>query len=274
MSSTRPKPEPAGTFSSKPGPVLFISDCHLGSPAGPPQRAAWLVEFLESLPGRIGGLFVVGDLFDFWFEYRHAIPKGHFGVCRALAEITRSGVPVLYFGGNHDFWAGSYLRDEIGLQVAEGPRTFELQGRRVFIAHGDGMGGGDAGYKILKRILRSPVAIALYRSIHPDWGIPFAYRVSVASRRHTEPREIIVPRLCREIALPALQRGHDAVVIGHIHEPTHLRLADGDFLILGDWLENFTYGVLQEGRFRLLRRRPGFEIGADLEVPPEVSAGR
>jgi UDP-2,3-diacylglucosamine hydrolase len=213
----------------------------------------------------------VGDLFDFWFEYRHAIPKGHFAVCRALAEIRRDGVPVLYFGGNHDFWAGSYLREEIGLAVAERPCTLELQGRRVFVAHGDGLGPGDTGYKVLKRVLRNRVAIALYRSVHPDIGIPFAYAVSSVSRRYSEPREVILPKLARDIATPELARGHDAVVIGHVHEPAHLRLGDrGEFLVIGDWLENFTYVVLEEGRFRLRRRRPGGGLDADATIAVET----
>jgi UDP-2,3-diacylglucosamine hydrolase len=256
-------------FRPGPGPIAFISDCHLGAPVGPPERTEWLVELLEGWVGRIGGLLVVGDLFDFWFEYRHAIPKGHFAVCRALAGIQRAGAPVLYFGGNHDFWAGSYLSEEIGLEVADGPRSMLLQGKRFFIAHGDGLGGGDQGYKFLKRVLRNRVCIALYRSIHPDLGIPFAYRLSAVSRRHTQPREVIVPKLCREIAEPALREGHDTVVIGHIHEPTHRRLGAGSFVILGDWLENFTYGILEDGRFRLLRRRPGSDPAADPEIPIE-----
>ena len=240
-------------FAPKPGPVVFLSDAHLGAPTGPAERAAWLVQFLEGLPRRIGGLLIVGDLFDFWFEYRHAIPKAHFQVCRVLAEITRSGVPVLYFGGNHDFWAGSYLRDEIGLQVTDGPATLEIQGRRIFVAHGDGLGSGDIGYRMLKAILRNKVCIALYRWIHPDIGVPLAYRISTVSRRHTLPREILLAKLLREIARPRLKEEHDAVVIGHVHDPVHLRSPSGEFLILGDWIDNFTYAVLEDGRFSLRR---------------------
>lgn len=243
-------------FGDAAGPVVFVSDAHLGAPTGPPERAAWLAAFLETLPGRIGGLLVVGDLFDFWFEYRHAIPKGHFRVCRALHEIVRTGVPCLYFGGNHDFWAGSYLEHEIGLSVSQTPRSFTIQNRKLFVAHGDGLGKGDLGYRFIKKVLRNRACIALYRSIHPDIGIPFAYSFSALSRKHTEPREVLVPKLYRDIALPHLAEGHDAVVIGHVHEPTHMRTPDGEFLILGDWIESMTYAVLEEGRFRLLRFLP------------------
>lgn len=253
------------------GPVIFISDAHLGAPSGDPGREERLGSFLDSLRGRIAGLMIVGDLFDFWFEYRHAIPKGHFRVLRAIADLRADDVPVLYFGGNHDFWAGTYLKEEIGIRVTDEPMTFSIQGRNVFVAHGDGLGGGDHGYKILKKILRNRLCIALYRSLHPDIGIPLAYRVSALSRRHTEPREILIPKLARDIALPRLGNGVDAVVMGHVHEPTHIRYRAGDFIVIGDWLTNFTYAALEEGTFSLCRYRPGAEPAI---IPPEISDGR
>jgi UDP-2,3-diacylglucosamine hydrolase len=254
----------------RPGPIYFISDAHLGAAAGPPMRTSWLVEFLEGLPDSIGGLMIVGDLFDFWFEYRHAIPKGHFRVLHALAKITSRGVPTLYFGGNHDFWVGSYLREEIGMEVAEGPRTFMIQGRKLFVAHGDGLGRGDSGYKFLKSVLRNRLCIALYRSIHPDVGIPFAYRLSEISRGHTKPRAVIIPELVRGIALPHIAEGADIVVIGHVHEPSHLRLKKGEFVIIGDWITNFTYAVLEEGKISLRAFHPGG--AAPGIIAPEISA--
>ena len=250
---------------------MFISDAHLGAPQGEAHRAEWLTEFIVGLRGRISGLMIVGDLFDFWFEYRHAIPKGHFRVLRAIAELRAEGVPIIYFGGNHDFWAGAYLRDEVGIEVTDEPMDFVIQGRRLFVAHGDGLGGGDHGYKLLKRVLRNRVCIALYRSIHPDIGIPFAYFLSAWSRRHTEPREVLIPKLVRDIALPRLRAGADAVVMGHVHEPAHLRLPAGDFIVIGDWLASFTYAVLESGAFSLRRFRSGSEPEV---IAAEVRDGR
>jgi UDP-2,3-diacylglucosamine hydrolase len=247
---------PANAFD-RPGRIVFVSDAHLGAPGGDPRREELLDRFLTDLRGQIAGLMIVGDLFDFWFEYRHAIPKGHFRVLRAIAELRADGVAVIYFGGNHDFWAGTYLKDEIGIEVSDGPIEFEIQGRRIYVAHGDGLGGGDLGYKILRRILRNRLCIALYRSVHPDIGIPLAYGVSAVSRRHTEPRETLIPKLVRDIAIPRLRQGADAVVMGHVHEPTHVRLAGGDFIVIGDWLTKFTYAVLEDGEISLRRFHPG-----------------
>lgn len=260
-----------GSTFSESRRLLFVSDAHLGAPAGPPDRETRFVDFLERMGGSIDGLMIVGDLFDFWFEYRHAIPKGHFRALAAIAAIRARGIPVLIFGGNHDFWAGAHLRGEVGIETVDEPVSFTIQGRRVFVAHGDGLGGGDHGYKLLKRVLRSRACIALYRSIHPDIGIPFAYRLSSVSRRHTEPKDILLPKLVRDIAAPRLREGHDAVVMGHVHEPTHVRLSGGDYLILGDWIENFTYAILEEGRFTLFRDT---RFGGAEAIPAEIIGDR
>jgi len=238
--------------------VYFISDAHLGSGPDWPRRRDTLVELISSLAPRASHLYVLGDLFDFWFEYRHAVPKGHFQVLRALADLVASGVPIDYFGGNHDFWCGSYLEQEVGLIVHQQPAVVTHQGRRLFLAHGDGIASGDRAYKLLKAVLRHPWAIALYRMVHPDLGIPLAYRVSKTSRVHSLPIEVLLDRYGRHLVAPRFAAGDDAVVIGHVHSPIHLRDPQGrDFLILGDWLENFTYIRLEQGVFYLERFVPG-----------------
>lgn len=239
-------------------PVYWISDAHLGSAPEPLARQETLVRFLARIRGRAARLFILGDLFDFWFEYRRAVPSGHFRTLHALAALIDAGTPITYLGGNHDFWCGPYLEREVGLTVLPRPGSVELQGRRVFLAHGDGLGPGDTGYRLLKALLRNPVAIALYRTIHPDLGIALAQRVSAVSRRHTKTREFYLRRMARHIAAPQYARGHDAVVLGHVHDPLHLRDAHGrDLLVLGDWIEAFTYAQLVGGVFTLRRYRPG-----------------
>jgi UDP-2,3-diacylglucosamine hydrolase len=243
-------------MAEQPKAVYFLSDAHLGGGPEEDNRRRILLQFLSGLHGSADHLYILGDLFDFWFEYRHAVPKGHFRVLRALADLVEDGTPVTYLGGNHDFWCGSYLSREVGLVVHQRPLSITRQGRRIFLAHGDGLGPGDHGYRLLKAILRSPLAIALYRTIHPDLGIPLAYRVSKASRQHTKALRVILRDLSRHVAGPRFAKGYDAVVTGHIHDPQHLRgPGERDFLIIGDWLVNFTYVRLEGGQFVLERFR-------------------
>ena len=235
---------------------FFISDCHLGLAGRPEERVreARLLRFLDRLePGR-DGLTIAGDLFDFWFTYDRAIPKGGFRVIARLDELRRAGMPVTFVGGNHDFWALPFLRDELGLEVADGSLVRPIQGRRFLIAHGDGLGSGDHGYKLLKRVLRNPVAIALYRLIHPDLGIRLATFTSHVSRGHQgELDPALADRVLREVATPAFAAGHDVVVLGHLHLPT-LRETNGKALvILGDWVQHFTYLRVEGGKLSLER---------------------
>lgn len=262
------------------GPIYFISDCHLGAGPNTEERERRLIELLSELPGRAGGLFVLGDLFDFWFEYRHAIPKGTFRIARALAGVVDSGVPVVYLGGNHDFWVGTYLQEEVGLTMSLEPVTVRLHGRVVHLAHGDGLGPGDSGYKFLKAILRNPLAIAGFRSIHPDLGIPLGWRVSAMSRNHTKDREVLLPKILRDVARPRLRGDVEAMVMGHVHEPSHYRSNGREFLLIGDWIKNFTHVRMEEARFTLYRRDAGGEspVAADsfpvgLEPEPFPSRG-
>jgi len=251
-----PRGEAGPTGSDRAGrPVLFFSDVHLGVPGRSPDRVDRLLRLMASARGRVAEVFILGDLFDFWFEYRHAVPKGHFRFLRGLADLVDSGVPVTYLAGNHDFWVGSYLKKELGLSVSDEPIERRIQGRRIFLAHGDGLGKGDLGYRVLKAVLRSRLCIALYRALHPDLGIPLAYRVSSISRGHTGQREVLLPKLYRDIARPRLREGFDGVIMGHVHEPAHFAGGDpaGDFVIIGDWLDNLTYVEMEGGLFRLMQ---------------------
>lgn len=259
--------EPAGSLDLPDDgrPIVFLSDAHLGARSGDPRREDRLIEFLRRCEGRAAAVFFMGDLFDFWFEYRHAIPKGTFRTMRALAELVESGVYTAYFGGNHDFWVGSFLEREIGLAVFQEPTTARLHGRYVHLAHGDGLGPGDFGYKLLKRVLRAPLAIAGYRALHPDLGIPLARRVSALSHKHTLARDILLPRVLREIASRRIRGEVSAMVMGHIHEPAHFTDGAKDFLLIGDWMEAFTHVRLEAGRFSLYRQ----EGWTETRVSPE-----
>mgnify|MGYP002624809431 CR=1 FL=1 len=257
----------APAFEARDGTIYFISDVHLGSPSGPPERESWLLDLLAEVPARGSALLMLGDLFDFWFEYRHAIPKGTFRIARAMADAVDAGVPVYFLGGNHDYWVADWLRREIGITVFDDPIDARLHGRLIHLAHGDGLGPGDTGYKILRVVLRHPLAIWGYRALHPDLGIPFAHlasRLSRDSRDHQ--RAVLLPKIVRDIARPHLKGEVDGMVMGHIHEPAHFRGDDRDFLLIGDWLESFTHVRMEEGEFQLFRRRPD---GTHERVDPE-----
>ena len=233
--------------------AFFISDAHLGTDpeAREAGREALLHDFLRFLPGRASALYIVGDLFDFWFEYRTAIPRRYFHTLRALARLRESGVEVTYLAGNHDFWLGRFMDEELRIRTHDGPLELELQGRRVWLHHGDGLIGGDLGYKLLKRLLRNRTSIALYRWLHPDLGIPLAHWASRLSRESRAKYAVDGARLAREIATPRFALGFDAVMIGHFHRAFEHREDGRVFYVLGDWMERFTYVELADGQFRM-----------------------
>ncbi|HEV2105868.1 MAG TPA: UDP-2,3-diacylglucosamine diphosphatase [Candidatus Eisenbacteria bacterium] len=237
----------------RPAAVYFVSDAHLG--AEPPDRErareARLHDFLNSLPGRAAALYVVGDLFDFWFEYRSAIPRRHFPTLAALKRVRDAGVDVVYLNGNHDFWLGPFLSEVVGARTVDGAVALSQQGRRLWIHHGDGLVGGDLGYRLLRRILRNRVSVRLYQGLHPDVGLPVARFVSSLSRAARGQPPLQPERLWREIAEPRFREGFDAVIVGHFHHVYERREPGRELFVLGDWIERFTYLVLENGRLEL-----------------------
>jgi len=235
------------------GAVYFLSDAHLG--AAPPEReadrVARLHDFLNSLPGRADALFIVGDLFDFWFEYRSAIPRRYFDTLAVLQRVREAGIEITYLNGNHDFWLGRFLVETVGVRTHHGALALECQGRRIWLHHGDGLVGGDLGYRLLKRVLRHPASVALFRLLHPDLGLPFARWVSRFSREARDERRFDGDRLWREIAEPRFAAGFDAVMVGHFHHAYERREGGREFFVLGDWIRHFSYVALEQGRLRL-----------------------
>jgi len=236
-----------------PEEALFISDVHLGAGnrAADDARADRLIAFLEHRAPQAAQLFVLGDLFDFWFDYRHVVPRRHLRVLTRLAVLNERGTRVSFFGGNHDFWATGYLASEFGLTTYDAPSVVEVGGRKLHLMHGDGLARGDAGYKFLKGLLRNRVTIGAYRALHPDLGIPFALWVSRLSRGSRDESAVDREWLYRQLAVPRLAQGADAVLTGHYHHPTHFRREGKDFLVLGDWVKHSTFAALAEGKFTL-----------------------
>ena len=236
-----------------PSRIVFLSDAHLGaeSPEAEAPRAARLASLLDSLPGRASTLYIVGDLFDFWFEYKTAIPRALFPTLAALQRVREAGVEVVYLNGNHDFYLGTFLRETLGIRTIDGSVTVQAQGRKLWVHHGDGLVGGDLGYKVLRKVLRSPVAIGLYRLLHPDLGIPLAHWVSNLSRLSRGHPPLQADRLWREIAEPRFAEGFDGVLCGHFHHAYERHENGRDFVVLGDWIDRFTYAELEDGKLTL-----------------------
>lgn len=233
---------------------FFFSDAHLGAPNRDDEtlRQRRVIEFLEYVKQHGAGLFIVGDLFDFWFEYRHAIPNRNFAVLAKLHELRAAGLPIDYVAGNHDLWMGDFLRNEVGLALHENHITRELCGQRCYIIHGDGVAKNDGGYRLMKRIFKSPFNINLYRWVHPDVGIPLAKLVSHTSRS-VKDNPNTWERDYREYAEARFAEGHEVVIMGHTHKPLVEALGEKLFINLGDWMEHFTYCRFDEQGPQLLR---------------------
>ena len=231
--------------------VFLASDVHLG--AVPPSRERAFRRWLDRVGSEAGTLVLNGDLFDFWFEYRHAVPKGHTRVLGALADLVESGVEVHLTGGNHDWWGGTFLEDEIGLHFHRDPIELDLAGLRTWVAHGDGLGPGDGGYKVLKRVLRSRLFVWAFRWLHPDLGARVAGGVSLTEGRAKGPSSHEVERagILEAWALDQLAARPevDLLTLGHTHVPRLTGAAPGRwYLNTGDWVHHCTYAVIEPGQ--------------------------
>lgn len=233
--------------------VYFFSDAHLGEndKEREKEKLAKIYAFLEMVKNDGEKLFILGDLFDFWFEYKHAIPKEHLKVVFRLASLIEEGKEVHYISGNHDFWLGNFLSREAGITIHKDYFETEEQGKRLFLIHGDGISPSDKGYRILKKILRNRVNIWLYQKLPADWGIPLAKRVSGSSRNYTSGRTNKFLKDYEEYAGKKLAEGFDAVVIGHLHVPILQEINGGIYLNTGDFIDHYSYGRMENGKITL-----------------------
>ena len=237
-------------------PVYVVSDIHLGAVPNETERA--FRRFLAEVANSASHLLINGDLFDFWFEYRTVIHAKHYRVLAALKELRESGVTIDFVGGNHDAWGGAFLRDEIGINLLEDVAELTLAGSRALVVHGDGVGSGDHGYRVLKRVIRSPISIAAFRALHPDWGSRLASFVSTTEGKHGNAQGTNPVRAAaladwagqQLAARPEL----DLVLAGHTHIPVIQEFEPGRYYInTGDWINHSNYLVLEKGAAPVLR---------------------
>ena len=233
-------------------PCYVLSDAHLG--AAPPEREQALVEFLRTLPGRAGSVLINGDLFDFWFEWRHVMPRGHVRTLGALAAIRDAGIPVLLVGGNHDCWGGEVLTRDVGIAFHLGAWEGTVGGWPAYVEHGDGLRlVEDRAYRRLRRVLRNRWAIRAFRWLHPDLATRVAQGSSDASRVHGARDG---GAGLQRIALARLEThpGTRLVVFGHSHVATLARASTGGvYANPGAWFDGSTHLVVRPDRIELRR---------------------
>jgi UDP-2,3-diacylglucosamine hydrolase len=230
--------------------VFFIADVHLNahSPEVEARKVSRLIPFFEHVRQTSTCLYIVGDLYNFWFEYRHAIPRINLKVLAKLIELVEAGVTVHYLTGNHDLFHETYLCDEIGLQIHHNPMLVEHNGLKLFVAHGDDLAENDRKLILLRRIFESRLNNTLFRLIHPDIGIPLAHWVTGKSAMKGENKyeEDYI-----NFARSKFGAGMDAVILGHTHKPICDNIDGKYYVNLGDWITKYTYLELNEQEFQL-----------------------
>lgn len=244
--------------------IYFLSDFHLGAPDYEQslRREKKLVQFLDRIATDAGAIFIVGDLFDFWYEYRSVVPKGYVRLLGKLATLTDQGIPIYFFVGNHDMWMNGYFEKELNIPVYFREMAFEFNGKKFLIGHGDGLGPGDHGYKFIKKIFRNRFCQWLFGILHPTMGIGLANYMSRKSRAATgqtdehflgEENEWLIV-YCKEV----LQQQHyDYFVFGHRHLPIDFVLPKGSrYINLGDWLRYDSYAVFDGSQLELKYYQP------------------
>ena len=233
--------------------IYFLSDAHLGSLAIAHARTheRRLVRFLDSIKDKAEAIYLLGDMFDFWNEYRYVVPKGYTRFLGKLSELTDKGIEVHFFIGNHDIWTYGYLEQECGLIVHRKPITTELYGKVFFLAHGDGLGDPDTKFKLLRKIFHNPTCQRLFNAIHPRWGMALGLNWAKHSRMKREAGKEL-PYLGEEKEYlvqftKSYIKAHndiDYFLYGHRHIELDLMLSHKTrMLILGDWIWQFTYAV-------------------------------
>ena len=239
--------------------VYFASDQHFGAPT--PElsfpREQKFIQWLDIVKQDADAIFLLGDLFDFWFEYKTVVPKGFVRVLGKLAEIKDSGIPIYFFVGNHDLWMGDYFQKELNIPVYHDNQEFTFNGKTFLIGHGDGKGPGDMGYKRMKKVFTNPISKWLFRWLHPDIGVKLAQYLSVKNKLISgaedvkylgEDNEWLVQYCKRKLET----KEYNFFVFGHRHLPLEIELNENSkYVNLGDWIGYFTYGIFDGTKFEL-----------------------
>ena len=229
--------------------IYFLSDFHLGAPdaASSLLREKKIIRFLDEIKNHASDIFIVGDLFDFWYEYKNVVPKGYVRILGKLAELTDSGIPIHFFVGNHDMWMKDYFQKELNITVYFKPAEFLFSQKRFLIGHGDGLGPHDKGYKFVKKIFQNKFCQSLFGAVPPYMGLGVANYLSSKSRaKMGNPDEVFLGEDKEWLVLYAKEvlkkEAFDFFIFGHRHLPLDIKLNDHSrYINLGDWIRYFTY---------------------------------
>ena len=227
----------------------FVSDVHLGLKIGDPgKRERAFVSWLHRVGQDAAALYLLGDIFDFWWEYKYVVPKGYVRVLGALATLADEGIPIHFIKGNHDQWTFGYLQKEIGIEIHEQPYVFGIGGKRFCLGHGDGLGGADPGFQLLRKIFASRFLQRCHSAIHPRWGMSVGHRWSHHNRLNEG-----APHIFRGEEEPifgyaaGFREPIDYFIFGHLHTPARCALPSGaELLILGEWVRQPVFVVFDE----------------------------
>ena len=238
--------------------LYFASDFHLGAPDSESSsiREKRIISWLDKITDDAQGIFLVGDIFDFWFEYKQTIPKGHSRFFGKLAEITDSGIPIYIFTGNHDMWMFDYFPNEFGIPILRSPVTLDVRGMKILVGHGDGLGPGDHAYKFYKKVFNNSICQKLFEWLHPNIGIAIAKYWSHKSRVNGDEHERNVEaewlvQYCRDTES---KRHYDYYIFGHRHIACEIEInSNSKYINLGEWIDDPHYAVLDHEKLELLK---------------------
>ena len=244
--------------------IYFAADFHLGVPdhASSLQRERQIIQWLNNVRDDAHSIYLLGDIFDFWFEYKHTIPKGFVRLLGKLAELKDAGIPIIFFTGNHDMWMFDYFPQELGIPVYRKPHLIEVGEQKLLVGHGDGLGPGDNSYKILKKFFDSKICQWLFARIHPNLGMTIANKWSRRSRITNSKRDETFQGesgeylwvYCKEMEKSV---HHDYYIFGHRHLPLNLKVtSDSTYINVGEWVNQQTYAVYDGATVELKQFNP------------------